>query len=121
MHLKRLTENSSNERLNNITSSMRKDVQTVREFVDQLKEEIEEKMEEKEKRNHDSSIDMEKKLLEKISEVEKRALESSFNQIQDLDERLSSSIDDFKENIGDMANEIEKDAEEQTKLITNLG
>ena len=121
MHIKHSIENSSKERFNNLTSTMRKDVQTVRECVDQFKEEVEEKIEEKEKRNHDSSLVLENKLLNKILEVEKRAFESSFNQIQDLDERISSSIDDLKENIGDMANEIEKDAEEQTKLITNLG
>ena len=100
---------------------MRDDVQSVRISVNQFKKEIEEDIEEMNKRNHDSSVYLEKKLFEKTSEIERRSMESSFNQIQELDDKISSSIDDLKENISDVASEMEKDAEEQMKLITNLG
>ena len=100
---------------------MRDDIQSVKISVDQFKKELEEEIEEKNKRNHESSVNLEKKLFEKISEIETKSLESSFNQIQELDDKISSSIDDLKENISDVASEMEKDAEEQTKLITNLG
>ena len=100
---------------------MRDDVQSVRISVNQFKKEIEEDIEEMNKRNHDSSVYLEKKLFEKTLEIERRSMESSFNQIQELDDKISSSIDDLKENISDVASEMEKDAEEHTKLITNLG
>ena len=59
--------------------------------------------------------------MDKTIEVEKKSLESSLGQIQEVDEKISNIIEELKDNIGDMASEMERDAEEQTKVITNLG
>ena len=59
--------------------------------------------------------------MDKTKEVEKISLESNLSQIQEVDEKISNMIEELKDNIGDMASEMERDAEEQTKVITNLG
>ena len=59
--------------------------------------------------------------MDKTKEVEKKSLESNLSQIQEVDEKISNMIEELKDNIGDMASEMERDAEEQTKVITNLG
>ena len=69
----------------------------------------------------DNCKELEKRLMDKTKEVEKKSLESNLSQIQEVDEKISNMIEELKDNIGDMASEMERDAEEQTKVITNLG
>ena len=78
-------------------------------------------MDEKNAKNKENFQDLDKKILTVASSVEEKMCKVTGDQIKIVEEKVLSAVEELRENMVDMTAELEKDKEEQIKIINTLG
>ena len=78
-------------------------------------------MDEKYAKNMENFQDLDKKILTVASSMEEKICESTEDQIKSTEEKVLTAVEELRENMVDMTVELEKDKEEQMKIIKVLG
>ena len=78
-------------------------------------------MDEKYAKNMENFQDLDKKILTVASSMEEKICESTEDQIKITEEKVLTAVEELRENMVDMTAELEKDKEEQMKIIKVLG
>ena len=78
-------------------------------------------MDEKYAKNMENFQDLDKKILTVASSMEEKICESTEDQIKITEEKVLTAVEELSENMVDMTAELEKDKEEQMKIIKVLG
>ena len=78
-------------------------------------------MDEKNAKNMENFQDLDKKILTVASSMEEKMCKVTGDQIKITEEKVLSAVEELRENMVDMTAELEKDKEEQNKIIKVLG
>ena len=78
-------------------------------------------MDEKNAKNKENFQDLDKKILTVASSMEEKMCKVTGDQIKIVEEKVLSAVEELRENMVDMTAELEKDKEEQIKIINTLG
>ena len=78
-------------------------------------------MDEKNAKNMENFQDLDKKILTVASSMEEKMCKVTGDQIKITEEKVLSAVEELRENMVDMTAELEKDKEEQIKIINALG
>ena len=78
-------------------------------------------MDEKNAKNMENFQDLDKKILTVASSMEEKMCKVTGDQIKITEEKVLSAVEELRENMVDMTTELEKDKEEQIKIINALG
>ena len=78
-------------------------------------------MDEKYAKNMENFQDLDKKIFTVASSMEEKICKSTGDQIKIVEEKVLSAVEELRENMVDMTAELEKDKEEQMKIIKVLG
>ena len=78
-------------------------------------------MDEKNAKNMENFQDLDKKILTVASSMEEKMCKVTGDQIKIVEEKVLSAVEELRENMVDMTAELEKDKEEQIKIINALG
>ena len=78
-------------------------------------------MDEKNAKNMENFQDLDKKILTVASSMEEKMCKVTGDQIKIVEEKVLSAVEELRENMVDMTAELEKDKEEQNKIIKVLG
>ena len=78
-------------------------------------------MDEKNAKNKENFQDLDKKILTVASSTEEKMCKVTGDQIKITEEKVLTAVEELRENMVDMTAELEKDKEEQNKIIKVLG